>query len=212
MDQNPCETSRFLAIGILTQRCSTSRNETQKRTFDPYDLVLAPDDDWCLIGHCHLRNDIRLYKVQRVRSSGGDGGVLLPPGRLQGQGLHGGKLRHDPGRWRLPRRATVHPSLRRPDRREAVARGPGRRTPARRHVDTGPQYKFYTSCKKVVEPQPDGTSILRLHVNDLRLIKRWAMFWGPECEVVEPGELKAMITCELQTILSSCFALLKGSD
>ncbi|MGZ6030215.1 MAG: hypothetical protein ACXWNS_00500, partial [Isosphaeraceae bacterium] len=24
MDQNPCETSHFLAIGVLTQRCSTS--------------------------------------------------------------------------------------------------------------------------------------------------------------------------------------------
>ena len=26
MDQNPCETSHFLAIGVLTQRCSTSMN------------------------------------------------------------------------------------------------------------------------------------------------------------------------------------------
>src|SRR5208283_6146379 len=48
---------------------TASRNETQTRTVDPYDLVLAPDDDWCLIGHCHLRNDIRLFKVQRVRSA-----------------------------------------------------------------------------------------------------------------------------------------------
>jgi hypothetical protein len=37
--------------------------------FDPYDLVLAADDDWCLIGYCHLRNDIRLFKFQRVRSA-----------------------------------------------------------------------------------------------------------------------------------------------
>src|SRR5271157_2062167 len=48
---------------------TASRGETQRRTLDPYDLVLAPDDDWCLIGHCHLRNAIRLFKVQRVRSA-----------------------------------------------------------------------------------------------------------------------------------------------
>jgi len=35
----------------------------------PYDLVLASDDDWCLIAYCHLRDDIRLFKVQRVRSA-----------------------------------------------------------------------------------------------------------------------------------------------
>ena len=60
----------FIPAGRLSMVYWTaSRNETQKRTFDPYDLVLAPDDDWCLIGHCHLRNDIRLFKVQRVRSA-----------------------------------------------------------------------------------------------------------------------------------------------
>ena len=54
---------------------TAGRNETQKRTFDPYDLVLAPDDDWCLIGHCHLRKAIRLFKVQRVPSAVETGGV-----------------------------------------------------------------------------------------------------------------------------------------
>ena len=29
MDQNPCETSHFLAIGILTQRCSTNEASPQ---------------------------------------------------------------------------------------------------------------------------------------------------------------------------------------
>src|SRR5262249_17390024 len=37
---------------------SAGRDETQRRTVDPYDLVLSPGDDWCLLGHCHLRNAI----------------------------------------------------------------------------------------------------------------------------------------------------------
>ena len=32
---------------------------------------------------------------------------------------------------------------------------------------------------QTVEHQPDGALILRLHVNDLRLIKRWVMYWVP---------------------------------
>ena len=55
------------------------RNETLTRTVDPYDLVLAPDDDWCLIGHCHLRKAIRLFKVQRVRSVDRDGRCFRRP-------------------------------------------------------------------------------------------------------------------------------------
>ena len=53
---------------------------------------------------------------------------------------------------------------------------------------------------QVVKPQPDGTLILRLHVNDLRLIKRWVMFWGPECAVLEPEELIAMVASDLKAI------------
>jgi predicted DNA-binding transcriptional regulator YafY len=37
-------------------------------------------------------------------------------------------------------------------------------------------------------------------VNDLRLIKRWVMFWGPECAVLEPEELIAMVASDLKAI------------
>jgi len=49
---------------------------------------------------------------------------------------------------------------------------------------------------QVLEPQPDGALILRLHVNDHRLIKRWVMYWGPECQVLEPAELIAMVVSD----------------
>ncbi len=58
---------------------TAGRNETQQRTVDPYHLFLAPDDDWCLVGHCHLRNAIRLFKVQRVRSAEETGAGFLRP-------------------------------------------------------------------------------------------------------------------------------------
>ena len=46
---------------------SASRNETTRRRFDPFDMALV-DDGWYAIGHCHLRNDIRMFAVQRMLS------------------------------------------------------------------------------------------------------------------------------------------------
>ncbi len=55
-------------------------------------------------------------------------------------------------------------------------------------------------ASQVVEPQPDGAVILRLHVNDLREVARWVMFWGRDCEVLEPAELVAMLVSDLRAV------------
>jgi len=155
---------------------TAGRDETQRRTVDPYDLVLAPDDDWCLIGHCHLRNAIRLFKVQRVRSAVETGECFCRPagfrakdymaesfGTIRGDGDYQVMLRFTQAYAGIIREKQWHPG-------------------------------------QVLEPQPDGKLILRLHVNHLRLIKRWVMFWGPECEVLEPEELIAMVVSDLKAV------------
>ena len=152
---------------------TASRNETQKRTFDPYDLVLAPDDDWCLIGHCHLRNDIRLFKVQRVRSAVETGECFCRPADFRARNYMAesfGTIRGD-GDYHVVLRFT--------------------------HAYAGIIREKEWHPGQVVEPQPDGSLILRLHVNDLRLVKRWVMYWGAECEVVEPKELRRLVLNEL---------------
>ncbi|MGZ3383266.1 MAG: WYL domain-containing protein [Isosphaeraceae bacterium] len=155
---------------------TAGRNETQKRTFDPYDLVLAPDDDWCLIGHCHLRNDIRLFKVQRVRSAVETGECFCRPAGFRARDYMAesfGTIRGD-GDFHVVLRFT-----------RAYA---GRIAEKQWHAG------------QVVEPQPDGSLILRLHVNDLRLIKRWVMYRAAECEVLEPEELIAMVVSDLKAV------------
>jgi len=47
---------------------SASRDEKTRRAFDPYDLALVDDGRYTL-GHCHLRNDIPTFAIQRVLSS-----------------------------------------------------------------------------------------------------------------------------------------------
>ena len=95
------------------------------------------------IGHCHLRNHIRLFKVQLAPVGGGDWRVLLPPGRLQGQGLHGGTLRTilGDGDFHVVLRFT-----------QAYA---GRIAEKQWHAS------------QVVEPQPDGTLIPAHNINSI---------------------------------------------
>ena len=42
MDQNPCETSHFLAIGVLTQRCSTKAIENKDLSLILFKLPICP--------------------------------------------------------------------------------------------------------------------------------------------------------------------------
>jgi predicted DNA-binding transcriptional regulator YafY len=155
---------------------TASRDETTRRTVDPYDLVLADDDDWCLIGHCHLRNGIRTFKVKRVKEVVETGESFTRPrdfraseymadsfGIIRGDGDYDVVLRFTPAYAGRIAEKEWHPS-------------------------------------QVLEPQADGSLILRLHVNDLRLVKRWVMFWGVECEVAEPHALREMVRSEAATI------------
>ncbi len=133
---------------------TASRGETQRRTVDPYDLVLAPDDDWCLIGYCHLRKDIRLFKVQRVRSAEETGACVRRPADFRAKEFMAesfGTIRGD-GDFQVVLRFT------------------------RAYASRIAEKQWHAS--QLVETQPDGGSLLRVHLNELRPIKRWVMFWG----------------------------------
>jgi predicted DNA-binding transcriptional regulator YafY len=62
---------------------SASRDEKTGREFAPYDLALV-DDGWYALGHCHLRNDIRMFAIQRVLSSRAIGETFDRPADFRG--------------------------------------------------------------------------------------------------------------------------------
>jgi predicted DNA-binding transcriptional regulator YafY len=155
---------------------TASRNDTSEREVDPYDLVVAPDDDWCLLGHCHLRHHIRMFKVQRVQSVEETGETFDRPrdfrardymadtfGTIRGEGTYDVALLFSRAYAGIIAEKEWHPG-------------------------------------QVLEHQPDGTLVLRMHVNDLRLVKRWVLSWGPECEALEPAELIEMIAMDLEAV------------
>ncbi|MHC5539948.1 helix-turn-helix transcriptional regulator [Singulisphaera rosea] len=155
---------------------TAGRNVTSSRDFDPYHLALI-DDGWYAIGHCHVRNEVRMFAVQRVRSVVESNTTFDLPAdfrvedymaasfrAIRGEGQHHVAVRFPPEfAGRLAERVW-HPS-------------------------------------QTNEPTPDGGLILRFEVSDLREIKRWVMFWGVDCEVIEPEELRDALKGEILEIV-----------
>ena len=54
-----------------------------------------------------------------------------------------------------------------------------------------------------LDNQPDGGLVLTLRVNHLVEVKRWALSWGADCEVLVPPELRAEIVAELRKMLAT---------
>jgi predicted DNA-binding transcriptional regulator YafY len=152
------------------------RDEPTRRTVDPYVVALTPDDDWSLIGHCHLRNAVRMFKVQRIRSVEETGEVVFRRDDFQVSDYMAGTFG----------------TIRGESDHHVVLRF------SRAQADRIAERDWHES--QVLEPQPDGRLILRLHLNDLRLIKRWVMFWGADCEVLEPKELRESLVAELKAM------------
>jgi proteasome accessory factor B len=53
---------------------------------------------------------------------------------------------------------------------------------------------------QTTETQPDGSLLLRFHVNHLLELKRFALSFGPDCEVIEPESLRAEIAADVRAM------------
>ncbi len=132
---------------------TASRNVTTSRVFDPYELSLV-DDGWYAFGHYHLRVDIRIFAIQRVQTLHETGETFDRPAGFRVEDY----LR---GSFRAFRGGNDH---------HVVLRF--KPEVARRFAEK----KWHAS--QLLEPQPDGSLIARLHLNNLVEIKRWVMWWG----------------------------------
>ena len=155
---------------------TASRNETTSRLFDPYELSLV-DDGWYAFGYCHRSGKIRIFAVQRVRSVSETGETFDRPADFRAEDYMKGSFR----------------AMRGDGEYDVVLRFGSQAAGWIREKQWHPS--------QVLEDQPDGSLIVKFHLNDLRDIKRWAMFWGTDCEVLEPRELREMIAGELREML-----------
>lgn len=152
---------------------TASRDETCRRVVDPFHLC-SIDGDWFLIGFCHLREEVRSFAPARIRD-------LHPTGRS----------------FEIPADFRIAEYL---DAGFRKFRGVGElKTVRLRFAATAARFireKIIHPTQRI-EEHPDGSLILTVEVNHLLEIRRWAMSWGSECEVLEPGELEEEVFSEI---------------
>ena len=156
---------------------TASRDETTRRLLDPYDLALV-EDGWMAVGFCHLRGDIRVFAIQRVRSVRPTGETFDRPADFRVEDYMQGSFRavRGDGDYRVVLRFAP-----------AVA---GRVAEKQWHPS------------QAIELQPDGGLLMRLNLSSLIEIKRWVLSWGASCVVMEPSSLREMMAEELKALCS----------
>lgn len=148
---------------------SASRDEVSDRTVDPYHLA-SIDGQWYLVGFCHLRKAIRTFVPSRIRSARDTGKGFDAPAEFDFDNYIAGAfgvIRGDDAPTRVRLRFTGH-----------AARFVRERT--WHHTQT-------------LEPAANGDVILTFQLAHLREVERFALSWMPECEVLEPAELRANV-------------------
>jgi predicted DNA-binding transcriptional regulator YafY len=155
---------------------TASRNETTSRLFDPYELSLI-DDGWYAFGYCHRATKIRMFAVQRIRSLSDTGETFDRPADFRAEDYMKGSFR----------------AMRGEGEYDVVLRF--RADIARRFAEK----RWHAS--QVVEAQSNGSLIVRMHLSSLVEIRRWVMWWGLDCEVLEPQELRDLVAQEVRAML-----------
>ncbi len=155
---------------------TATRNEVCTRRVDPYHLV-SVEGDWYLIAFCHLREDIRMFVPGRIR-----------------------KVKETGKTFERPTDFRIGDYL---DHSFKAFRGAGK--PQQVRLRFTPELARFIREKQWhhsqrLDDQTDGGVIVTLQVNHLLEIKRWAMSYGSDCEVLEPAELREEIRTELKRV------------
>ena len=156
---------------------SASQNRETDRVVDPLHLSLV-DNDWYLIAHCHTRREVRMFSTVRIRSAEPTGQKFQRPDNFDITTYLGNSFRAVRGEgdqtWNVRLRFRVEMAGR---IREKVWH----------HT-------------QILEEQPDGTIIMNLQVSSLIEIRRWVLYWGSDCRVLEPEELQIEVRRQAEAI------------
>jgi predicted DNA-binding transcriptional regulator YafY len=144
---------------------SQSHPEPQKRELDPYALVLRWGW-WYVFGHCHLRNDIRSFRVDRIAELTVLDKTFPTPDDFDIQEYLALDFQNA-----SPVQARLHFE------------------PAAAHIALDNRAMWQT-C----EPQSDGSVIVTATIPDLHWAASMALGFGPIVAVLEPEELRRTVS------------------
>ena len=150
---------------------SSSHPEPQERRLDPYALVHRWGW-WYLIGYCHLRQAIRSFRVDRIASLALTGQVFQAPADFDVRTHLVEELQGQPG--------------------------------LRAHLKFLPQAAEVALANRayweMVEEQPDGAVVVAFLSPDLGWAASTALAYGPIVTVIDPPELRQMVSDWAQAI------------
>jgi predicted DNA-binding transcriptional regulator YafY len=152
-----------------------SRRKTSQRTVDPYKLWFF-DATFYMLGYCHLRNDVRLFAVDRIQ--------VLEPTHIT---------------FETPVDFDIENLLR-------SSFGAFLGEPVEVAIHFSAKIAGYILEKiwhesQVVEKQKDGSLIFKAQVAGIKEIKSWILGWGGDAVVLEPLSLVQEIQEDAKNIL-----------
>ena len=150
----------------------------RQRSVDPYH-ILNFQGEWYLIGHCHLRHEVRIFAISRVKEVAFSEEHFVVPHDFSFDRFSAGNF----GIFRGEREFQIK-ILFSPEHRPYVE-----------------EREWHSS--QSLERQDDGSVLLTFVSSHLFEVKRWVLSWGAGAKVLEPPELAADIRGELQKALQA---------
>jgi predicted DNA-binding transcriptional regulator YafY len=151
---------------------SFSSGAQKTRIVDPYQIVYR-DGFWYLVAFCHTRNEIRLFRVDRIRKLEATFERFEKPADFELENYLGAA-------WQMERG------------REFMFRVQLWGDAARFAQET----RFHPSQE--IQNIVNGSVILTAKACGLKSVTRWVLQFGGEAEVIEPVELREMVAGEIR--------------
>lgn len=145
-----------------------SRDQATEREVDPYGFLFR-SNAWYLVGYCHWREEIKIFKVDRILEAQLLDSGFEPPEDFSIQEYMGEA-------WQVMRGDEPHDI--------EVLFSPQAAPYARECL-----WHFSQRC----EDREDGGAVLSFRVTGLSEVCSWVMAFGGEAEVLKPPELREMV-------------------
>jgi len=160
---------------LRTRYYSASRDREDVREIDPYHLTLH-NGGLYVVGHCHLRDAVRIFAVERMRSLELTRGRFEVPASFEAE-------KYLAGTWGILRGDLVSV-------RVVFARGLARYIRER---------VWHPSQK--LRDLPDGRLEMTLDVADTLEVRRWILGFGVEAEVAAPEGLREALRVQAEALV-----------
>ena len=154
--------------------------EVTERTVDPY-AVVPYGRSWHFVGYCHLRDDLRVFKLDRIRQLRSLDSRFPPPTDF------------DLGRY-LDHGWGLMPGIDGPVK-EVILRF---RPPDAHFVA---EERWHATQR--VEWEPNGTLLFRVAVVVTPELRHWVYRYGREVEVLAPASLREWVVAEARAVATS---------